>query len=1095
MGNTPQPTEPAVTLQEYQISVPAEGDEDILTVQYQNIEEINASIQFYRYVDDVLTETTAEFYNEWFTASIDEDNNVSYTVSENQSTSPRDAYFKVLALDNETELASSDLVTVTQAGYVPDYATLPFNWAGGTSSDFTALNGVTASGLGSDYASSNSPYLIKFDNTGDYIQVKCDQQPGKVTIDVKMIGGATSSSITIQGSADGETFTDIETLSISGAQNSELTLETTNSFGANDRYVRMVFTKGSNVGVGHILIATYVAPTAQDLTVTLGDNINAIFVFDAADENNPLIAEGDAGTVQVYSGTSIMVSPVVADGYVLESLLVNNEDVTSQMDESGAYTFPMPASDVTITATATVYVAPYTIMFSVNGHEFADAQMTVAQGSALGTLPVPTANIPAGFTFVGWMESPANAYYNATTAPTMVDAATVPAADMILEAVFCISESNPGTWQLSTTAPEAGDQVVLAVNDEGTYYALYGKGNSQQLTVANNVVTNANPENYAWDVVEATYGNHSGLGLTNSEGKLHMNGSSFNVTNDFNNGIFDFTNNQLHGVVNNKYLTFGATNHSFGISDNAENACTLVYFKYIAGSSSNYDYTTLVTNHENDTYIAQSNAETLYGIHYINGVVNTRNAVTNNGKLVVKSGGELDMSLQTLTNTIAANLIIEDGAQVTNAVNAFAGTVFKNIAGTDFGTPEQPTNGGYYLIASPVSQPVVPSASNGFVTENWDLYAYDAAQPYEWRNYNLANDQHAFENIEVHHGYLYASQENTTLSFEGTLNNFPSNLSLIDENDAIEIMPLVYDANNSDNDLKNLTLVGNSYAETYDFYVWDEDEGDFGDFNWGFTAYTLNDEGNGFDTDIYEMLENVAPMDAFFVLATGPNQKVVKYAQSIGNDGRNRKLNVKVSRQNGTQLDNAIVSFAGGSMAKKLYLTDNSTRVYFPISNQDYAVVRVQSEGEQPVNFKAKENGTYTLSVETKNVEMNYLHLIDNMTGADVDLLATPSYTFEAKTSDYASRFRLVFSANSISEDADGDSAFAYFNGTNWTISNPSIGSGSEATLQVVDVMGRVLSSETLSGNAEVNINQPTGVYMLRLVSGDSVKVQKVVVR
>ena len=177
-------------------------------------------------------------------------------------------------------------------------------------------------------------------------------------------------------------------------------------------------------------------------------------------------------------------------------------------------------------------------------------------------------------------------------------------------------------------------------------------------------------------------------------------------------------------------------------------------------------------------------------------------------------------------------------------------------------------------------------------------------------------------------------------------------------------------------------------------------------------------------------------------------------------------------------------------MAKKLYLSDHSTRVYFPISNQDYAVVRVQSEGEQPVNFKAKENGTYTLSIETKNVEMDYLHLIDNMTGADVDLLATPSYTFEAKTSDYASRFRLVFSANSISEDADGDNAFAYFNGSNWTVSNMG-----EATLQVVDVMGRVLSSETLSGNAEVNINQPTGVYMLRLVNGDNVKVQKVVVR
>ena len=63
---------------------------------------------------------------------------------------------------------------------------------------------------------------------------------------------------------------------------------------------------------------------------------------------------------------------------------------------------------------------------------------------------------------------------------------------------------------------------------------------------------------------------------------------------------------------------------------------------------------------------------------------------------------------------------------------------------------------------------------------------------------------------------------------------------------------------------------------------------------------------------------------------------------------------------------------------------------------------------------------------------MAYLHLIDNMTGADVDLLSpegviagedpqspTPSYTFTAKTTDYESRFKLVFSTN----DADDTSA------------------------------------------------------------------------
>ena len=49
--------------------------------------------------------------------------------------------------------------------------------------------------------------------------------------------------------------------------------------------------------------------------------------------------------------------------------------------------------------------------------------------------------------------------------------------------------------------------------------------------------------------------------------------------------------------------------------------------------------------------------------------------------------------------------------------------------------------------------------------------------------------------------------------------------------------------------------------------------------------------------------------------------------------------------------------------------------------------------------------------------------------------------------------------------------------------------------LQVIDVTGRVLHTETFNGNAEINLNQPAGIYMLRLVNGENVKTQKIVVR
>ena len=147
-----------------------------------------------------------------------------------------------------------------------------------------------------------------------------------------------------------------------------------------------------------------------------------------------------------------------------------------------------------------------------------------------------------------------------------------------------------------------------------------------------------------------------------------------------------------------------------------------------------------------------------------------------------------------------------------------------------------------------------------------------------------------------------------------------------------------------------------------------------------------------------------------------------------------------------------------------------------------------ETAGEMPINFEAVSNGSYTLSVSPNGTSMVYLHLIDNKTGADIDLLKTPIYTFDAKTTDYASRFRLVFGANAASGDAC--EPFAYFNGSNWTVSNPST-----ATLQVVDVMGRIVSSQTINGNASINVSETAGVYVLRLVNGEKVMTQKIVVR
>ena len=112
----------------------------------------------------------------------------------------------------------------------------------------------------------------------------------------------------------------------------------------------------------------------------------------------------------------------------------------------------------------------------------------------------------------------------------------------------------------------------------------------------------------------------------------------------------------------------------------------------------------------------------------------------------------------------------------------------------------------------------------------------------------------------------------------------------------------------------------------------------------------------------------------------------------------------------------------------------------------------------------------------------------EKLASDDVNLLETPSYTFNAQTTDYANRFRLVFATGS---SVEGDS-FSFING----MGNLCIfGIEGESTIQVIDILGHVVSSDTFSGSYERKLNVAPGVYMIRLINGNDVKVQKIVVR
>ena len=427
--------------------------------------------------------------------------------------------------------------------------------------------------------------------------------------------------------------------------------------------------------------------------------------------------------------------------------------------------------------------------------------------------------------------------------------------------------------------------------------------------------------------------------------------------------------------------------------------------------------------------------------------------------------------------TIGENgsLTIQDGGQLIHTNEGVVATVEKEIA------PYTGQKDNYYLISTPVYDQDVynnygenyklafPEDVDNMLENEYDLYDFDYTHELEWLNYEN-NEFYLWQN----QSYLYAnsgdgSEDPVTLSFTGVVTPAQTSLNYLTG----------YYLNYTEDEYEfaNWMLYGNPYLCNTYIWVYDNTNSEV----YSYDHYQLNEDGDEF----IQSDDALAPVEGAFFVSEGASQyALVAVAESsLGKKNFGSSLSLNLTR-NGKLIDAARVRFGEGNGMKKIQLNPNHTKLFFTKDNQNYAVVYTEEQGVMPVSFKAEKDGTYTISINTENVSFGYLHLIDNMTGTDVDLLATPSYTFDAKTTDYESRFKLVFATG------NADDNFAFYSNGSFVINNEG-----NATLQVIDINGRILKSESINGCANVNVKAAAGVYMLRLVNGDNVKVQKVVVR
>ena len=235
-------------------------------------------------------------------------------------------------------------------------------------------------------------------------------------------------------------------------------------------------------------------------------------------------------------------------------------------------------------------------------------------------------------------------------------------------------------------------------------------------------------------------------------------------------------------------------------------------------------------------------------------------------------------------------------------------------------------------------------------------------------------------------------------------------------------------------------------------------------------------------TDAIDVFEGIMVIAADAI----DNEVTFTTASTKSTSDADQSVVLNVVNDHGHVIDRAVVRFNKDSQLPKYMLNTSNTNISIPQHNKEYAIVKAEMQGETPVNFKAGKNDSYTLHVNTQNVEMDYLHLIDNLTGADIDLLKTPNYSFNGNVSDYASRFRLIYHANGNESNTFG------------FISNDEIvlmGVEGNAIVQVIDAMGRIIVSCSSDVTRISTNGMSAGVYMLRVIDDNKVKTQKIIIK
>lgn len=424
-------------------------------------------------------------------------------------------------------------------------------------------------------------------------------------------------------------------------------------------------------------------------------------------------------------------------------------------------------------------------------------------------------------------------------------------------------------------------------------------------------------------------------------------------------------------------------------------------------------------------------------------VVIPNGTTVNPAKIKVTSGG----------------IVVADGGQLvyTNTSFPVSAKVQRNIEAAD----SKDDVYGWYTITSPVNNAVISTNTTLKTTNSepydYDLMMYDEPNHY-WRSYRseTASTYFAGDLMVNGLGYLYRNANDVTVEFNGPIHSGDVTCSVT----------------NSGGLLPGFNLIGNPFTHDITFSNISLSAGS------ALTGgYVLNKAGSW--GAILAANTSIKPCQGVLV------QVSESATATISHTAPARKASddfISFAVANSQYEDVAYALFGEGSGLGKIdHQNPDIPMIYIHQDDEDYAIATMEDDTKSfALDFVAKTTGNYTLSVKPEG-KFSYIHVIDKVTGEEIDMLREKEYSFIASVTDDADRFIVCLEHF---DDADG-TVFAYQSGTDIVV----VGEGE---LQVFDVMGRLVAKQYVNGVETWRAaSVQTGVYILRLEG----KTQKMVVR